>query len=189
MLKALKETISEYDINLLSFVHHNRIFALDSFFISFSFATSFVSISLILLLFAFSINKKSKPIRSKAIILTAAFILSAITSLTLKNTIYRERPFVTHPFIEKLSDAGNSSFPSGHTLEAFAMATAIAFTISNRKITILIFLWAFLVAYSRMILGVHYPSDILGGLLIGSFIGWAIPQLIKKYYIAYEKNN
>ena len=189
MFKTVIEKSSQIDITILHGINYYRIKYLDSFFASFSFATTFISISLILILLGISIQRKSKPIRYKAYVLTIVFVLSALTSLVLKNTIYRERPFVTHSFIEKLSDAGNSSFPSGHTLEAFAMATAITFIISNKKIVIAVFLWAFLVAYSRMLLGVHYPSDVLGGLLIGSFIGWSVSQFTKKYYNFYGKNN
>lgn len=83
----------------------------------------------------------------------------------------RTRPFIRYPFIEKLSTGGNSSFPSGHTLEAFAMATAFTLLLPKRKKPALLFLWASLVAYSRMELGVHYPSDVFAGMVIGVFLG------------------
>jgi len=112
--------------------------------------------------------------------LAIVLILVAIVSQGLKALIYRERPFITHPFIEKLSEAGSSSFPSGHTLEAFAIAAAISLLISKKKIVIPVYIWAILVAYSRMALGVHYPSDVLAGIIIGTFIGWVVPWIFQR---------
>ena len=104
---------------------------------------------------------------------------AALISFVMKNTIFRERPFKSYPDIEKLSEAGSSSFPSGHTLEAFAIATAFAFAFPKKKYVIPLFIWALLVAYSRMALGVHYPSDVLGGMIVGVFIGWFVPRWIR----------
>jgi undecaprenyl-diphosphatase len=189
MFKTVIEKSSQIDISLLYAINYYRVRYLDSFFSFFSFATTFISIGLILTLLTVSIFRKSKLIRQRAYILATVFVLSAITSFVLKTTIYRERPFIKYPYIEKLSDGGNSSFPSGHTLEAFAMATAFAFTMCNRKIAIVIFSWAILVAYSRMLLGVHYPSDVLAGMVVGILIGWSVTQLTKKYFFSYERKN
>jgi undecaprenyl-diphosphatase len=184
MFYALRKIISAYDIGILSFIQQNRIAAIDSFFILFSFVTTFISIGLILILFVISIRKKSRLIKCNSIVLAIVFALSASMSFILKNMIYRTRPFVGHLFIKKLSEAGNSSFPSGHTLEAFAMATTFALLFPNKKIAIPIFLWAFLVAYSRIALGVHYPTDVLAGMLIGAIVGWVAFHFSKKYVTA-----
>jgi undecaprenyl-diphosphatase len=103
-----------------------------------------------------------------------------LISFALKNIITRERPFKVYPDIEKLSEAGSYSFPSGHTLEVFAIAVALSISIPKKKIIIPLFLWASLVAYSRMALGVHYPSDVIAGMIIGSLTGWLVPLLIKQ---------
>jgi membrane-associated phospholipid phosphatase len=112
----------------------------------------------------------------------AVLIIAALTSFTLKNTFTRERPFVVYPDIEKLSEAGSSSFPSGHTLETFAIATALSLLIPKKKVIIPVFCWAILVAYSRMTLGVHYPSDVLGGIMIGMIIGWLVPAIMGRFW-------
>jgi undecaprenyl-diphosphatase len=80
----------------------------------------------------------------------------------------RDRPFITYPDIIKLSEAGSSSFPSGHTIEAFAIAFAVFYLFKERMFVIIIFSWAILVAYTRMALGVHYPLDVLAGIFIGT---------------------
>jgi undecaprenyl-diphosphatase len=110
----------------------------------------------------------------------AVLIIAATISFSIKTIISRERPFKAYPDIEKLSEAGSHSFPSGHTNEAFAMAVAFSLLVPKRKFVIPLFIWASLVAYSRMALGVHYPSDVIGGMIIGSLIGWLVPGLISR---------
>lgn len=178
----LNTILSDLDINILRIIHHNRVVVFDDILNSISFITTFVSTGLLLTILFISLRRKSKPLRIVFYKMLAVLMVAAIMSLTLKSLIFRERPFVTYPDIEKLSVAGNSSFPSGHTLEAFAIAVAFSILVPKKKFIIPVFLWASVVAYSRMALGVHYPGDVLGGLIIGSFIGWLMPWLIKKYY-------
>jgi membrane-associated phospholipid phosphatase len=169
------------DIELLRIIHHNRIEALDQLFYLISYFTTYVNIGLIILIFIISIYKKSKPLRNVGYQLIMVFIAAALISFALKNILIRERPFVTYPDIEKLSEAGSSSFPSGHTLETFAIVVAISIAIPKKKIIIPLFCWALLVAYSRMALGVHYPGDVIGGMIIGAAIGLTIPLLLKSH--------
>jgi membrane-associated phospholipid phosphatase len=174
--------ISDIDISILRFIHHNRILAFDNLLYYISFTSTFISIGLLLIIFFASLHIKSKALRMLFYKMFAVMIITATMSFTLKSLIFRERPFVTYPDIEKLSEAGNSSFPSGHTLEAFAVVVAFSIMVPKRKIFIPLFIWALVVAYSRMALGVHYPSDVLGGMVIGSFIGWVVPWSINKFY-------
>jgi len=167
-MNRLFTRFSELDISILRFIHHNRIKALDGFLYYASFATTFVSISILVTVLFLSIKNKSVELRVKFFKLLSVLIISAIVSLTLKYSIVRSRPFENYPDIEKLSEAGNSSFPSGHTIEAFAIAFAISILFHKRKYIVAIYLWAFLIAYSRLALGVHYPIDVIAGILIGS---------------------
>ncbi len=63
---------------------------------------------------------------------------------------------------------GRFGFPSCHAANTFALALFLSLLFKNRLFTIAIISWSLLVSYSRLYLGVHYPSDILGGILIGS---------------------
>jgi undecaprenyl-diphosphatase len=67
---------------------------------------------------------------------------------------------------------GGKSFPSSHAVNNFAVATM--FALYYRRIRYAVFGWAALVALSRVFVGVHYPSDVLGGALIGALLGWGI---------------
>ncbi len=98
----------------------------------------------------------------------ASLAVSGGISLILKYAINRDRPFVTYPDITKKSVAGSPSFPSGHTSSAFATATSVSLAYPKWYVIAPSFAWAGTVGYSRLHLGVHYPSDVLAGALIGS---------------------
>ncbi|MCU0371295.1 MAG: phosphatase PAP2 family protein [Bacteroidales bacterium] len=179
----LNSTLYDIDISILRLVHHHRIVALDQVLYIISYATSFISIGLILGILFISVKSRSKPLRIIFFKMLAVLIIAATVSFSIKTLTSRERPFKTYPDIEKLSEAGSSSFPSGHTLEAFAIAVSLSLLIPKRKIIFPVFIWACLVAYSRMALGVHYPTDVLGGMIIGSLLGWLVPLLTGKFLL------
>jgi membrane-associated phospholipid phosphatase len=113
----------------------------------------------------------------------AALAVSGGISLILKYTINRDRPFITYPDITKKSKAGSPSFPSGHTSSAFATATSVSLAYPKWYVIAPSFAWAGTVGYSRMHLGVHYPSDVLAGALIGSgcaYLTYKVNQKLQK---------
>ncbi len=127
------------DIDILSWLNHHLIPYSVLVLRIISFTSTFVSIIIVLTILTISIVKRSKLIRKQFFILTSVLILVAVASQGLKTLIYRERPFKTYPFVDKLSEGGDSSFPSGHTLEAFAMATTLSLLFSKKKIVIPLF--------------------------------------------------
>src|ERR1051326_5967366 len=114
--------------------------------------------------------------KRKSYVMGASLAASGLITLGLKYTVNRKRPFVTYPDqVVKKTSAGSYSFPSGHTSSAFATATALSLAYPKWYVIAPSFLWAGAVGYSRMELGVHYPTDVLAGALIGaasSFLMW-----------------
>jgi len=102
-----------------------------------------------------------------------SFAISSLATYTLKNTVKRDRPFVTHKDVVKLSNGGGMSFPSGHTSAAFCIATSIALDNKQWYIRTGVFTYACLVGYSRIHLGVHYPSDVVAGAVVGMVSAYA----------------
>ncbi len=98
---------------------------------------------------------------------------SAMTfTYIMKYTIDRQRPYDKHPDIIPFSRDFTASFPSGHTTSAFATATTLSILKPEWYVIIPAYGYAVLVGYSRMHLGMHYPSDIVIGALVGT--GFAI---------------
>ncbi len=83
---------------------------------------------------------------------------------------HHPRPFTALPSVHALITDSAWSFPSGHATFFFALATAVY--LYNKKWGIGFFTAATLISLGRVIAGVHYPSDILGGAIIGAVVAW-----------------
>lgn len=112
--------------------------------------------------------------------------VSTLLSDGLKVAVNRERPADRYPnevFVN--SPLHGHSFPSGHATLAFNTATTIALEYKKWYITVPAYLWAGSVGYSRMYLGRHYPTDVLGGAAVGIGSGilshWLTQQIFKPY--------
>lgn len=114
------------------------------------------------------------------------FLLSDfVVSSFIKNVICRPRPSHDPAVMSLLSyvndyRGGAYGFPSNHASNGFATATFLALLFRNRWVTLSAFLWAVGSCYSRMYLGVHYPTDILCGALLGTLFAFLVFILYKK---------
>ncbi len=120
--------------------------------------------------------------RKIGITMGTALILGLIVGNgILKNLIGRIRPYDLntrfHLLVKKLSDY---SFPSGHTLASFECASVLM--VKNKKIGIPALILAVLVAFSRLYLYVHYPTDVLAGAILGTLFGFAAIFIVDKIY-------
>ncbi|MFA7252951.1 MAG: phosphatase PAP2 family protein [Patescibacteria group bacterium] len=127
-------------------------------------------------------------VRGRIYAFVCAFFSSAMASLLdifIGLIFKRPRPFVSHnaevltPIITGLR-VDRLSFPSAHTYLAFAIATSI-FLYGHRKLGILLYFLAILVAVGRMGAGLHYPSDVTAGALLGISTGIISFLAIEKY--------
>jgi len=119
-----------------------------------------------------NIRKKEKKIAG--ILLIAGLTISYYSVEALKHWMMRPRPFITLPDVHLLEKAKDFSFPSGHATAAF-MAAFILSRFFKRPAVF--YTLAVLVCFSRVYLGVHYVSDVLGGAFLGLLIGYALVKL------------
>jgi membrane-associated phospholipid phosphatase len=156
------------DIRLLRSFNSSEALPSDNFFQFVSNSDAFVVTGVPVGMAVTGLIKRDKELFRNACVTAIASALNAGVTNALKYSINRDRPFITYPDISRKSKAGSPSFPSGHTSSAFATATSVSLSYPKWYIIVPSYLYAGTVAYSRMDLGVHYPSDVIAGAVIGS---------------------
>jgi undecaprenyl-diphosphatase len=116
--------------------------------------------------------------RRAAVAAAASAALAVLVAHFLSSAIDRPRPFVAHPSTIHafIAHAADPSFPSDHATAAFAIATAVA--LRARAVGALLLALAAVLAAGRVFLGLHYPSDVLAGAVIGATVAvlcWTPP--------------
>ncbi len=104
------------------------------------------------------------------------FVGALITNVILKNWVCRPRPYTAIPELHALVTAQDWSFPSGHSTSSIAAATAMYFR-TPRTMGIPALALAAIICLSRLYVGVHYPTDVLFGVLAGLFSAWCALQI------------
>lgn len=120
-----------------------------------------------------------KRYRKTGIAVAVALLLGfLITNVILKNLVMRPRPYeVVEGLHSLIGKVYGSSFPSGHTTSSMA-AGFVMLTGQNKYLGIVAFVLAILIAFSRMYLGVHYPTDVLAGVVIGGIAAFSAKYVV-----------
>ncbi|NLL80825.1 MAG: phosphatase PAP2 family protein [Tissierellia bacterium] len=165
MKKHLK-TFDDYFINLINSRIKNKY--LDVFMYRVTDLGGAIFITMFTLSLVIFGSDENKLIGIEALL---SLTLSQIIVHSLKKIMSRERPY---KIIEHLNtfgiDLSDYSFPSGHTAASFSLATTLALNLP--RFTLIVYILALLIAISRIYLGVHYPTDVAAGLILG--IGFPI---------------
>jgi membrane-associated phospholipid phosphatase len=167
------------DINLLKSINNNESSFKNSFFKADAQSVTIINIAAPAALFIAGELKHNKQLKKDALYMTGAFVLSSVITQATKRIVKRERPFDKYSFIVKRSSGSGYSFPSGHTSAAFTTATSLSLLFPKWYVVVPAFLWAGSVGYARMYQGVHYPSDVLTGALVGAgsaWLGWKVQK-------------
>ena len=109
--------------------------------------------------------------------MAASTATTYLLNLAIKQLVRRPRPFLTDPRLVPVYRPGAYSFPSGHTSSAFSAVTSLSRAYPKWYVIAPSYLWAAGVGYSRMYLGVHYPTDVTGGALLGTGTAFAMEFL------------
>lgn len=140
------------------------------------------------LIFLFLLWKKFRE-KIWIILLFAAllvFLSDQISVHLFKDTFQRLRPcheaeLMAWVHLVDGKCGGSFGFYSSHASNIWAVAVFVLSMLGNRNIRVIIpiLIWAMLISYSRIYLGVHYPGDVLAGMLAGSLLGWMIARFAK----------
>ena len=107
----------------------------------------------------------------------------------VKPLVARPRPFIEDPSIQLIiAPPDGYSFPSGHTSSAFAAATVLALSSLKRPWKIAAFVVAFIIAFSRLYLFAHNPSDVLAGAVLGIAFGFLAVWAVRKIWERIEES-
>ncbi|WP_372776214.1 phosphatase PAP2 family protein [Mangrovibacterium sp.] len=116
------------------------------------------------------------------VILALTILISDQFSVFVKETVQRFRPThdptIQHLVHNILSRGGLYGYFSSHAANTFAVACFTSFIFKDRKYSFLIFFWAALVSYTRIYLGVHFPFDVLTGVIFGTALGYGMYRLL-----------
>ncbi|MDO4321076.1 MAG: phosphatase PAP2 family protein [Lachnospiraceae bacterium] len=103
----------------------------------------------------------------------------------LKNAFHRIRPYeVIDGLVLLTNKATDFSFPSGHSGSSFAAAVAIVRSLKGSRARWLALAFAFLMAFTRLYIGIHYPTDVLCGALTGTLCGLAAAWLVDRFRVS-----
>jgi len=166
-----------WDLNLLAKINGGPEKS-DRFWEGYTNSITYVTVGTPLMVGAAGVLKKDDAIKRQFVGIAGGLALNGFITITMKYVIARPRPFAAHgDLIYKKTHAGTSSLPSGHTSSAFQWATSCVLVKPKWYVAVPAYMYACGIAYSRMHLGVHYPTDILGGVVVGTSSAFA------SYYI------
>lgn len=182
------------DQQILLLLNGSQSTFLDNCFLLITRTSTWIPLFLVLLFIVFRALAKFQVSRSQAWVLGILFIIACAlvivicdqTASTICKPLF-SRPRPSHePALLGLVDLVNGrrggayGFFSSHAANTFGLATFVALTLRNRIISFTLYIWAILSSYSRIYLGLHYPGDILVGLLFGVVVGFIIYLLFDK---------
>lgn len=175
------------DADILRSVNANRNRSLDKAFIFISDTEIPVSLGAPLITLGAGYISKNKLLQRKGWEHLGGMALGYGITYSLKRIVDRDRPSTKYSFIDAYKTSAKHSFPSGHSTVAFSTATSLSINFKKWYVVVPAYLWAGAMGYSRLHLGVHYPSDVLAGAIIGSGSAWLSHKAAN--WLQKKKNN
>jgi membrane-associated phospholipid phosphatase len=157
------------DIDILKITNQQRNKNLDPFFTTYSDMVGATTIGTPIVLYTIGLLKKNKAMQTNGINMAISAGINGILTFSVKQIVNRDRPAVTYPTqLSPLYSLTKHSFPSGHTSSAFNTATTLVMQYPKWYVAVPSYTYAALMGYSRMHAGVHYPTDVAAGALLGA---------------------
>lgn len=139
-----------------------------------------LSIGIPVTMFVIHLINKDEDLKWKSAEAVAALGSTIINTQLVKIAFDRQRPYQKHPGIYPYEHEEGKSLPSGHASIAFSTATTLVLEYKKWYIVVPAYAWAASVGYSRLYLGMHYPTDILASAALGAGSAWLTHVIAKK---------
>lgn len=181
-----------FDTDLLLFINQSNNILYDGVMVKFSDTWTW---SLLLLVVAFVVIR-NRPAKEALLILLGIalciFVADQISSTFLKPWVARFRPTHDPDLMFQVrciaGRGGQYGFVSSHAANTFAVATFMSYVFRHKITTLCLFIWAAIVGYSRVYLGVHFPLDVMCGALLGIVVGIVLYNILKFTLVACLKS-
>jgi len=161
-----------FDVNLLKSINQAGSDFKDDYSKTVSNTVKIYSLAAPTGIFVAGLLKHDKKLQKEGAFMMAGFIGSTIITQGMKRIIKRDRPYLTHPFIVKRVEADGYAMPSGHTSSAFYTSTYLCVLFPKWYVIVPASLYAVSAGYARMYQGVHYPTDVFAGAVLGAGSAW-----------------
>lgn len=167
------------DIELLQIINGSHSLFIDNVVVTLTSGITWIPFYIALL---YLVIRNNETMAQVAVVIGCAamcvLITSCVTDLIVKPLVARPRPTM-EPSLKYTIDIVNGirgtgySFFSAHAANTFGIAILLSLIVRSRLLAIFLILWSLINGYTRLYLGVHYPSDVLVGLLFGAVVGVA----------------
>lgn len=176
------EQLHQYDQSLLIYLNQLSGSFLDTFWVFVTQIYTWIPLFALLLFLVFKNHSGKQAVKITTVVVTTLVFVLLLTELT-KEWVQRIRPNNNdeiNNLIKVLQNPDNFSFFSGHASSSFAITTILFMVLRKQvKYIQLLFIWPLLFSSSRIFVGVHYPSDILVGVLVGIFFGFVFHRFLR----------
>lgn len=169
--------LQQFDDRVLINLSESRTPGQTEFFLFLSKHNDWVNVGVPLGLMAGGIINHDKQMRQNALYVASSSVVNAVVTMLMKKVVKRPRPFLANLKIKAVYPATHYSFPSGHASTSFTTASALSQAYPKWYVIAPSFLWAGSVSYSRLYLGVHYPTDVAAGAILGTGTAFSLRAL------------
>ncbi|TKC09753.1 phosphatase PAP2 family protein [Pedobacter frigoris] len=169
-----QHALQRFDDQILIDLSKKRTPEKTGFFLFLSNHNDWVNIGVPAGLLAAGVIGDNKEMRQNALYVASSSAVNALVTMLVKKIVKRPRPFLANVKINAVYQPKHYSFPSGHTSTSFTTATALSQAYPKWYVIAPAYLWAGSVSYSRLYLGVHYPTDVAAGAILGTSTAFSL---------------
>jgi len=156
------------DEHILEYLAAHRTPGQTAFWRTVSDANNYVNIGIPAAVLATGLIRNDVDMKKDALYIASSTAVSYLLDFAIKHMVKRPRPFITNIHFTPVYRPGAYSFPSGHASSSFGATVALARVFPKWYVIAPALLWSSGVGYSRMYLGVHYPTDVGVGAILGA---------------------